>query len=285
MAKKINTTVERDGFILSCCSEGESAGLPAIVIGSSVYYPRTFSRDLCKQIQMIYLDHRGFSKATKPFDNSSFELDALIDDIEAARKKLELEKIAIIGHSGHALMALEYAKKYPNHVSHVLLIATSPNANTDTFAAADRYFIESVCPERKALYEKNMQLLKNDIEANPDKRFIFYSLRSGPRIWYDYQYDATLLWQDVTVIPEMFDYVWGELFKKIDITINLHQLNIPVLLMLGRYDYWNPPHLWEPLRQKFNNLTIRVFEKSGHTPQLEEPELFDNELLSWLKQT
>jgi len=282
MAKKINTTVECDEFILSCRSEDESAGLPAIVIGSSVYYPRTFSRDLCKKIQMIYLDHRGFSKATKPFDNSSFELDVLIDDIEAARKKLELEKIVIIGHSGHAFMALEYAKKYPEHVSHVILIATSPNASTDAFIEAERYFAESVCPERKALYEKSMQLLKSDIEANPDKRFIFYSLRSGPRIWYDYQYDATPLWQDVSVIPEMFDYVWGKLFKEIDVTIGLDQLNIPVLLMLGRYDYWNPPHLWEPLRQKFKNLTIRVFEKSGHTPQLEEPELFDNELLSWL---
>ncbi|HSW70485.1 MAG TPA: hypothetical protein VLH77_00710 [Gammaproteobacteria bacterium] len=71
--------------------------------------------------------------------------------------------------------------------------------------------------------------------------------------------------------------------KKIDITIGLDQLNMPVLLMLGRYDYWNPPHLWEPLRQKFKNLTIRVFEKSGHTPQLEEAELFDSELLSWLR--
>ena len=89
-------------------------------------------------------------------------------------------------------------------------------------------------------------------------------------------------WEDVIVIPEMFDYVWGNLFKDIDITKNLESFNKPVLLMLGRYDYWNPPHLWEPLRTKFNNLTIRVFEKSGHTPQFEEAELFDNELLNWL---
>jgi len=279
MTQEINT-IERDGFRLSYRLEG--AGLPAIIIGSSVYYPPTFSRDLYKEIQMIYLDHRGFGRATKHFDKSSFELDVLIDDIEATRKNLGLEKIVIIGHSGHAFMALEYAKKYPNHVSHVVLIATSPNASTDTFAAADRYFTESVCPERKALYEKNMQFLQSDIEKNPDKRFIFYSLRSGPRIWYDYQYDAAPLWQDVTVIPEMFDYVWGHLFKNIDITKGLENLNIPVLLMLGRYDYWNPPHLWEPLRSRFKNLTIRIFEKSGHTPQLEEPEFFNKELLQWL---
>ncbi|MBA2649611.1 MAG: hypothetical protein H0U75_08490 [Legionella sp.] len=35
---------------------------------------------------------------------------------------------------------------------------------------------------------------------------------------------------------------------------------------------------WLPTRNHFKNLTIRLFEKSSHTPQLEEPKLFDNEL-------
>lgn len=274
--------IETGGFQLNYKTKGN--GLPAIITGSATYYPQTFSRDLYTKMQMTYLDHRGFGKALQSFNNSAFELDVLVDDIEAARQKLGLKQIAIIGHSGHAFMALEYAKKYPDHVSHVVLIATSPNASAEVFAAADQYFNESVCPERKAVYEKNMQHLKSDIEANPNKRFIYYSLRSGPRIWYDYQYDATPLWQDVTITPEMFDYVLGHLFKNIDITKGLQSLNKPVLLILGRYDYWNPPHLWEPLRSIFTNLTIRVFKKSGHTPQLEESELFNNELLEWLSQ-
>lgn len=271
-----------DGFQLNYLIEGK--GMPAIVVGSSIYYPRTFSQHLRSKLQMIFMDHRGFGKALKPFDNSSFEVDVLVDDIEALRQKLGLDKIVIIGHSGHAFMALEYAKKYQTHVSHVVLIATSPNASSESFAAADQYFTESVCPKRKAQYEKNMQQLKRDIQADPKNSFIYYSLRSGPRMWYDYTYDATHLWQGVKVIPEMFDYVWGELFKTIDITKGLDKLTKPVLLMLGRYDYWNPPHLWEPLRSKFKNLSIRVFEKSGHIPQLEEAELFDNELLYGLGQ-
>jgi proline iminopeptidase len=278
MAQEIKNTIKRNEFELNYYIDG--IGIPAIVIGSSIYYPRTFSTNLRSKMRLIFMDHRGFGKALQSFSNDSFALDVLIDDIEALRQKLGLDQITIIGHSGHAFIALEYAKKYPAYVSHIVLIATSPTG--DTFVAADQYFAESVCPERKALYEKNMQYLKDDIEANPNKSFIFYSLRSGPRIWYDYQFDASRLWQDVTVIPEMFDYVWGNLFKNIDITKNLESFNKPVLLMLGRYDYWNPPHLWEPLRSKFKNLTIRVFEKSGHTPQLEETALFDSELLNWL---
>jgi proline iminopeptidase len=40
--------------------------------------------------------------------------------------------------------------------------------------------------------------------------------------------------------------------------------------------------MWEGVRDKFNNLTIRIFEKSSHAPQFEEPELFDKELSEWL---
>jgi len=38
------------------------------------------------------------------------------------------------------------------------------------------------------------------------------------------------------------------------------------------------------LRPRFHDLTIRIFEKSGHTPQFEEPGVFDEELLKWLRE-
>ena len=32
-------------------------------------------------------------------------------------------RVVVIGHSGHAYLALEYAKRYPAQVSHVALLA------------------------------------------------------------------------------------------------------------------------------------------------------------------
>nr|MBA3751661.1 alpha/beta hydrolase [Candidatus Dependentiae bacterium] len=43
-----------------------------------------------------------------------------------------------------------------------------------------------------------------------------------------------------------------------------------------------PFFTWESLRPQFKNITIRLFEKSSHTPQLEEAENFDRVLLEWL---
>lgn len=275
-------TLTVDGFELSYRDEG--TGQAAIVIGSAVYYPRTFSQYLREHLRLIFMDHRGFGKATAPYTDSSFELDVLIEDVEALRKHLGLDKVMIIGHSGHAYLALEYAKKYPQHVSHVVLLAISPESTPASFEAADQYLADSVDPARKAALAESLSHLEADMQADPAHGFIHYSLRSGPRIWYDYTFDARYLWQGVETNQAMFDYVWGHLFRKLDITSGLEAFNLPVFVGLGRYDFWNPPHLWNAVRGKFHDIRIRVFEKSGHTPQLEQPDDFDRELLAWMQE-
>jgi len=276
-------SIESDGFLLNYTIEG--TGPVAIVIGSSIYYPRTFSENLRGHLRMIFMDHRGFGKATRDFDNSAFELDCLLEDIEKVRKKLEVEKVIIIGHSGHAYMALEYAKKYSKHVSHVVLIAVGPNQSTASHAAAEQYFQDSVCDDRKAWLQADLNKLPHDIEVAPDKRFISFCKRLGAKSWYDYTFDSSPLWDGVEIIQSMFDYVWGHVFAQLDITKGLDTFDVPVLLSLGKFDYLVAPFFtWQALRSQFKNITVRLFEKSSHTPQLEEPETFDKVLVAWLNQ-
>lgn len=74
-----------------------------------------------------------------------------------------------------------------------------------------------------------------------------------------------------------------EVFRDIDITKNLELLQAPVFIALGRYDYLVPPfYLWENVRDKFQDITIRIFAHSSHNPQLEEATLFNREFLKWL---
>ncbi|GAA6614992.1 alpha/beta fold hydrolase [Scytonema sp. NUACC26] len=276
--------INSSGFQLQYIVEG--SGTPAIAVGSALYYSRTFSTNLRNHLKLVFVDHRGFASPYDRKDLSVFQLDILVDDIELVRQELGLERIIIIGHSGHAFMALEYAKKYPANVSHVVLVCGAPSYSHEAHKASERYLNDSVCPERKAVLTKNLDRLPQEIEAAPEKAFITYCLLMGPKSWFDYNYDATKLWEGIEVNMAMFDYVWGEVFRDIDITKNLDKLQAPVLLALGRYDYLiPPPYMWEPIRDKFHNLTIRVFEKSGHAPQFEEPELFDKELLEWIFKT
>lgn len=275
-------TIVRGDWILPYRIEG--IGKPALVIGSILYYSRTFSPNLRHFLQFIFMDHRGFATPPTHFSNEEFSLDILIDDIEHMRKALGLEKIIIIGHSGHGYMALEYAKKYPQHVSHVVLLGMGPDQSKESHESADQYFQETVCPERKGVLEQNLKKLPTELKEHPERRFIIFALRLGARSWYDYNFDAVSLWQGVTVNMAMFDYVWGEIFRDIDITKDLEKFDIPVFLGLGVYDYLVAPfYTWNTIRPTFKNLTFRLFAKSGHTPQYEEQELFNKELLEWLQ--
>jgi proline iminopeptidase len=274
-------TIRSGLFELAYSVEGD--GTPALVIGSAVYYPRVFSQALRQSLKLVFADHRGFAHVSENVPPSEYTLDVVLDDIDLVRKHLGFEKVIVIGHSGHGYMALEYAKRHPQHVSHVVIIATGPSHGAAHQAATEQYWQESVCPERKARLASDLALLPAEIEAAPEKRFVTFCVRMGARSWYDYGFDAAPLWEGVHVNMPVFDHLWGEAFRDIDIAQGLERLEAPAFLALGRYDYLVAPYAaWGPYRSRFKSLTVRVFEKSGHTPQLEESALFDAELMSWL---
>lgn len=263
----------------------EGTGTPTIVLGSATYYPRIFSQNLRKHLQLIFMDIKAWAPPCGIVNTSEFELDVILDDIEHIRKTLGVGPVIIIGHSGHAFIALEYAKKYPDNVSHVVMIGTGPDFSEANTAAAEQYWQDSGDAERKAALTKSLQRITDEqlTLLPPDQRWIKNYIRLSPKIWYDYHFDALPLWKDVDINMQVFNYIWGEVFKTIDITQGLPTFDKPVFLGLGRHDYiMPPPSSWDAIRSKFQNLYISIFEQSGHTPQFEEPELFDKELLNWL---
>lgn len=271
-----------DGFNLHYIIEG--SGIPALVIGSALYYPRTFSKYVRTKLQMIFVDHRGFAHSDKDFDPDRFTLDTLVEDIQVIRARLGIERMIVIGHSAHGYMAQAYAKKYPQHVSHLVIIGMGPDQSTRAHQLAQQYLDDSVCPERKAYLAKQIEDLDEQLAQDPQRRFITLCLKLGARSWFDYQFDASPLWKDVYVNMPVIDRFWGMIFRDIDIAEDIDRLTMPVLLALGRYDYLvAPPYTWNPLRGQFKQLLVRIFERSSHTPQYEQPADFDRELLEWLK--
>ena len=104
----------------------------------------------------------------------------------------------------------------------------------------------------------------------------------APKYWYDMNYDAKWLWKDITINTEILTSLYESVFRDYFIFRNERSVPSPVFAAIGRYDYVDPCTLWEGF-EDIKGLTVRVFERSGHTPQLEESELFDRELLDWLR--
>ncbi|TAL62670.1 MAG: alpha/beta hydrolase [Bacteroidetes bacterium] len=264
----------------------EGSGIPTLVIGNSIYSSRIFSPTLRTQLRMVFLDHRGFVlPPVGRIDTTAFALDTLIEDMERARKFLKLGRIAVIGHSGHAYMALEYAKKYPQNVSYLIMIGISPDMSRANSIATEQKWRDSASSERKAVLKENLQRFPDSLlsRLSSSERFIRNNVRIGPMCWYNPHFDSSPLWEDLYVNSDMISYVWEKVFPRLDITKGLDKFDLPVFLALGRFDFLAPPTTaWDPLQTKFMDLTIRVFEHSGHTPPYEEAALFDKELLSWI---
>ena len=233
------------------------------------------------------MDHRGFAPSPGPVDTSEFELEKLVEDVGRLRQQLGLGRVVVIGHSGHAYMALEYAKKYPECTSHVVMIGIAPNLSQASAELANKNYHALADHDRLAAEQQNMRALSDEQLATlpADQAFVRGYIRNAARVWYDPRFDCTSLWEGVPINMDMFGYVWGKLFAEIDVTRGLEQFDRPVFLALGRYDFIvAPPSSWDDVKSKFKNLTIRVFERSGHTPQFEEPSLFDPELLRWMQE-
>ncbi len=84
--------IEIDGFKLKYRTEG--AGQDVLVIGSSIYYPRSFSQHLRKFLRFHFVDYRGFAEGPE----TELTFDTLLEDIECCRQKLGLEKCFVLGH-------------------------------------------------------------------------------------------------------------------------------------------------------------------------------------------
>lgn len=277
-------TVNRDNFLLRYKIEGK--GLPAMVIGSVNQYRQTFSDDLREHLQLIFIDHRAFVAAPEGLENAQFGLNVILEDIEAIRQELHLDKVIVIGHSGHSYMAFEYAKKYPQHVSHLVMIAISPSLSLEHQKKASFYWQDFASEERKVAHATHLQQSPDEamIHLSPGERFVREYIRNSAKIWYNFEMDASPLWDDVTVNMTIFSHLWSGIFREIDLTHGISDFNVPIFLALGLHDFAIAPFTaWYPIREHFKQLTISLFEKSGHFPQMEEAALFNERMLNWVK--
>lgn len=275
-------TIQSDKFQLGYKVIG--SGAAAIIVGSNLYYSRTFSTDLAKRFCLYFIDHRAYAPASKPVQEDDFSLDKVVSDIELSRVALGVDRMTIIGHSGNGFMALEYARLYPSRVSHVILISTPPNLSADLNDKSEQRFKTEASKLRQEIYNKEISLLSSDAKKHPQEQFKYLLLRTGPRSWLDPFFDAAPLWRDVITHDVGFDLLWGKVFPDFDMKCVAAAISAPVFLALGRHDYINPPiESWKEYQGYFRNIEIVIFEKSGHTPQLEEPERFNEALIRFIQ--
>jgi len=58
---------------------------------------------------------------------------------------------------------------------------------------------------------------------------------------------------------------------------------VPTLLVTGDADLWIPPYMLRQVGEKIANSKVVVVPNSGHAVQWEQPEIFNNAVLDFIR--
>src|ERR687897_2152934 len=93
-------------------------------------------RQCADQFTLVFYDHRCNGRSVgAPVSSMTWE--NLTADADALREKLGFERWAVLGHSFGGHVALEYALRYPERVSQLVLLDTAGDARWSQQNAAE----------------------------------------------------------------------------------------------------------------------------------------------------
>jgi len=299
------TAVDSRGNKVAVFFEGN--GIPCLFMGPGSIYIPGMPAGLKEQIQFIGVDHY-WVKGTTVSDSEIQEItvDRMLDDMEAFRQSLGLDKILVLAPSAVGLLAMAYAKKYPENTLGVITIGAPLSMN-----ALPELNLKSLPQESdnfmSANYSKDVSS-EFDISTKDSKaRWGFFE--EAKRV-YDDQKTSGLL-NDATddYIAELrrdeqkyyrraalaqtmygpwrtFNIAMRNQFFKLIFEYDpsgLKTLSVPVKSLLGLYDGMVAPYTvvdnLETLAPE--NFSYHIFD-SAHMPHLEEPDAVTTVLVEWL---
>ena len=262
-------------------------GEPLIIIpggpGNNHYEYRDFdSLSLKGNIQLIYFDAFGRGKSDTAKDVKEYTLERDINDIEGLRVALHLNKINVLGHSYGSLVAQGYALKYGENVAHLIIAdgfhsyamwqENDDNSNHEIKTNYPEVWKQLMDIRTKGMVSSDQ--LHQDIYGKVPYGFLYsYNPENfepkGVNRHYPNPWNTKLYYQ---MVGPDGDFVVGSDIGKFDYRSQLKTLKMPVLIYTGRYDRVAVPRMEVLYKDYCPQAKFVMFEKSGHNPQVEEPE-------------
>ena len=269
-----------DGIELSYTTEG--TGRQCLIYGIPQYQMKAFSSTFKSHFQCIFIDCR-FNDTSALVDTlSPFTIEAAVEEIEAIREALKLNKFILVGHSVLGIVVLEYTQHYPQYLSHVIAIGTMPEISKDQSILASNFWNDSASVKRKEWLNRNwVKLTKDSLsKLDPADAFIARVIANAPRRSFDSTFNEGRLLAGQKYNIPVLNQLFGQDFYLLKDSI---EIKPPVFLAMGKYDYGCPYFDWYKHLDMFNDITFQLFDYSGHVPHAEEADKFDSLVIGWIE--
>ena len=232
---------------------------------------------LASRMQLVYFDHRGQGRSD-PADPATYTLDENVEDMEALRRHLGLGPIVSIGTSYGGMVAMAHAARYPDAVSHLVLIVTA--AHGGFIPRAEAIVRERGSAEQRAVCET----LWAGAFRSPEEMRHYYAVM-GPMYARSHDAAAGDAGRARTIhSPEPLNRAFGPdgFLRHFDLRGELGRIRAPTLILAGRHDWICPPEFSEEIARLIPGADLRVFERSSHSIRSDEPEAMVDAILGFL---
>lgn len=274
---------EINGVNLFMVEYGPTEGPPLLFIhghGGGYHFQQFQAELLARDVRLIAPDQRGVLRSDPVAPGDRLDLELLLEDFEALREHLGIERWAILGHSAGGNYAVEYAVRHPESVSAVIF-----DCPCWDFDANDRYrlplfarlYKEMGDHERAAACEA-LATMPRRLTAEDKTYELAFGL--GDRFQDLSFHDPAKrgAFERVRLEAGFSDEIWmrgdshmvtiAELYNsKLE---RLKELTQPSLLIEGIDDLATDPVSVDAYRNNVPTGHVVTFERSGHFPHFEE---------------
>jgi proline iminopeptidase len=227
-------------------------------------------RPLADEFTLVFYDHRCNGRSTG-VPVSSMSWDNLTADADALRKHLGFERWAVLGHSFGGHVALEYALRYPDRVSRLVLLDTG----------ADSRWAREVAPEilaQRGYPPAKVELVRRWFRGDFSRREyyrIFWRIgdaySSGNGLRAVARELAAGGWRS-RIRPEAFIYASRQLLADWSVVDRLGEIAVPTLVLAGRDDFVFAPECQRELAEGIPGSQLVLVDRAGHNPHDEQPD-------------
>ena len=232
---------------------------------------------LAEDFRLVYYDQRGRGESADGVRPEDVTLTSEMADLDAVRRHLKLEAIAVLGHSWGGVLAMEYATRHPHHLTHLILMNTAPASHHD--AEAFRWYLRSIRPvgEIEAMHAlaESVAFRAGDLGAELD----YYRMHFRPALVSTDQLDRVIPRLRAHFTParvlvaraieaRLYLDTWSS--PTYDLLPRLRHLAVPTLVLHGERDFV-PVALAEHIADAIPDALLVVLPGCGHFSFLETP--------------
>jgi len=252
------------------------AGPPYVLVhgGPGMGHPDRIGpyRSLADRVRLVAYEHRGHGASSRaPVETYTIADQA--EDLHGLIGALGLERPIVAGTSAGGFAALDYATRYPTEPRALVLIGTAASGGFMTRATANAE--RQGTPEIVAAYRR---LWDGSLRDPAQFQQAFETIQ--PLYYYDKRRAPTSL-AGRSFDPDTRHALIRD-YPRYDVRPALSKIRVPTFIGVGRHDWICPVEESQEIHRLLPHAELHVFERSGHSPQAEEPDALFARLRSFL---